>query len=501
MTDPHLQLKIGMPVEATDGPLGHIHQIILSPAQRRVVGLAVRTGLLPPRDVLVPVELIVDATEERVKLRVDCDDIRRQPAFNPAHYLALPAEEQSDKLDTALVSIYGGAGGAQDQALVAAHQREETKTAQEGVFAGSTVALQRSQPVWAMDGRVGRVDLLLLDPNGQVRHFVIRKGGLLGYDVLVPVDWISAIDKHGVWLTLARTALDRLPPYLPDSTIAANVIEVLWQNEAIRTSDIEAIDVTVRDGVVILRGYICSRFNKAQAVREVRQVPGVRDVDNQLVVDPEVEVAVAQALAQDPRTGGQPIAVYVKHGVVTLSGKLNSAAVRAAVEEVTASVPQTRAIVNDIQTPGVVVDPAQQRVLQPRIGQHVYARDMELGRVETVIINPHHRRVTAVVVNGKFPARSHSAAHTLSDDMAQEERWVVIPIEVIRHVGIGGVMLTINGDATSHYPDFDPNHFRAPPTRWQPPYPYTHADVLLEPTEMPVLAVAEQATRDSPNLQ
>lgn len=480
MTDRHLQLKIGMPVEATDGPLGHIHQIILNPAQRRVVGLAVRTGLLPPRDVLVPVELILDAIEEQVKLRVDCDDICRQPAFNPVHYLSLPAEEQSNKLDTALVSIYGG---AQDQTLIATHQREETKTAQEGVFAGSTVALQRGQPVWAMDERVGRVDLLLLDPNGQVRHFVIRKGGLLGYEVLVPVDWISAIDQHSVCLTLARTALDRLPPYLPDSTIAANVIEVLWQNAAIRTSDIEAIDVTVRDGAVILRGYTCSWFNKAQAAREAHQVPGVRDVDNQLVVDPEVAVAVAQALAQDQRTGGQPIAVYVKHGVVTLSGKLNSAAVRAAVEEITASVPQTRAIVNKIQTPGVVVDPAQQRVLQLQIGQPVYAKEMKLGRVEAVIINPRYRRVTAVVVNGKLSARSHSATHTLSDEMAQGERWVVIPIEVIRHVGIGGVMLTINGDATSHYPDFDPNHFRAPPTSWQPPYPYTHADVLLEPTE------------------
>jgi len=278
MTNPSLKLKIGTPVAAVDGPVGHVYQVILSPAQRRIVGLVVRVGLLPHRDLIVPADLIVNATDEQVTLRVSHDDILRQPTFDPAHYLPLAAEEQSDKPDEALISIYGGAGDAADRALVAAYQHEETKTALEGVPAGSTVALQRGQSVWALDGWVGRVNLLLLDATGQVHHFVIRKGRLLGYDVLVPVDWIKVIDPPDVWLAMARAVLDRLPEYRPDSAVAADVIEVLWQDELIRASDIENIDVSVRDGVVTLSGYTVSLLNKTRATREARQVPGVRDV-------------------------------------------------------------------------------------------------------------------------------------------------------------------------------------------------------------------------------
>lgn len=87
--------------------------------------------------------------------------------------------------------------------------------------------------------------------------------------------------------------------------------------------------------------------NKARAERLARQVPGVLQVENRIVPDREVEVAVTQVLARDARTRGQPIYVYVKHGVVTLSGKIDSATVRAAAEEVAATIPQPRAIVNN----------------------------------------------------------------------------------------------------------------------------------------------------------
>jgi len=43
--------------------------VILSPAQRRVAGLVVRVGWLPHRDLIVPTELIADATEQEITLR------------------------------------------------------------------------------------------------------------------------------------------------------------------------------------------------------------------------------------------------------------------------------------------------------------------------------------------------------------------------------------------------------------------------------------------------
>ena len=62
--------RIGAIVTATDSLLGRVDQVILSPAQRRVVGLVVRVGWLPHRDLFVPTELIADAAEQEITLRV-----------------------------------------------------------------------------------------------------------------------------------------------------------------------------------------------------------------------------------------------------------------------------------------------------------------------------------------------------------------------------------------------------------------------------------------------
>ena len=470
MTEARLELRIGAPVETTDGPLGHIHQVILSPAQRRVTGLVVRTGLLPGRDLMVPAELIADASDERVRLGVSADDVRRQPAFDPAHYLPLAAEDQGYQAGEALASIHGHGW----------RRRQEAGVARHGALQGHGLALRSGQQVWAIDGRAGRVDRLLLNAGGQVSHFVIHKGRLPGHDVIVPVDWISAISERGVWLAMKREALERLPLYRTDSAIAHDVDQALWADGVIRALDVETIEASVGDGVVTLSGYASTPTSKALAERAVRQVPGVLGVKSEIVTDNDVEVAVAEALASAAPTRGQPIRSHASHGFVKLSGEVDSADVRAAAEEIAAGVADVRGVINHIQAPGVVVEPAQQRPLQPRIEQDVYAEDMFLGRVEQVIVSPRHRRVTAFVLRGRLPDPERAEAYTLPADMPRQERRLVIPIDVVDDVTIGGVLLTIGGVDAARYPDFDPEHFIEPATGWQPPYPYTHADVLLD---------------------
>jgi len=480
MRDSRLELKIGAPVAATDGLLGRLQQVIVSPAQRRVVGLVVRTGLLPRRELIVPAELIADATDQCVALRVSRNDVQRQPSFDPAHYLSLAADRLGYKAGEALASIHGGTGGADERGQVVANQRAEARLARRGALDGSTVVLQSDQEVWATDGRAGHVDLLLLDEGGEVRHFVMGKGRVLSHNVIVPVDWISAVDEHRVRLAVERAALEWLPPYRPDSGITADVGQALWSDEVIRALDFETIDVSVHDGVVTLSGYATTPTTKARAERAARQVPGVLRVENEIVIDGEVVTAVAQALARDERTRHSRIIVQVERGVVTLYGEIESPAVRAAAEEMAASVSLLRGVINDIQTPGVVVDPAQQRVLQPRLGQDVYAEDGFLGHVERVIVSLHERRVTAFVVRGSLPSADSAEVDALSDDAPSEERRLIISIEVVKDVTVGGVLLAISGAHAMRCPDFNPNDFVAPDALWQPPYPYTHADVLLD---------------------
>jgi osmotically-inducible protein OsmY/uncharacterized protein YrrD len=467
MREPRLELKIGARVETKDGPFGHVHQVILDPSQHRVVGLVVRTRLVPPRDRVLPIESIADATDERVVLRIPREEILKQPVFDPSRFLTVETEAQGYKEGEALVSVNDVTGDIEEPA-------------QSVFLAGHKLALEKGQPVFATDGRAGIVNLLLMDSKGQVRHFVIRKGHLLSQDVIVPVDQISRIDKRGVWLTMERAALEELPSYRPDHAIAEDVERALWSDEVLRAIDYEAIDIDVHDGLVTLLGYASTSTNKKRAERAARTVLGVLEVENQIVTDEEVTIAVSQTLSRDERTHDLRILVSARHGVVTLNGELDSVEERSAAEEVAASVPQVRGVVNYIRAPGVIVEVDEQRVLQPRVGQDVYAEDMFLGHVERVILSPQNRLVTAIVMRGEIPDLERAKPGMLPYEVPREERQVLLPIESVRFVTISGVLLALEAMDAARYPDFEPGNFLAPAPDWQPPYPYEHSDILFD---------------------
>jgi osmotically-inducible protein OsmY/uncharacterized protein YrrD len=472
-----IELKIGAPVVAVDGAFGHLRQVILSPIERRVVALIIRHGALQPRDIVVPVADVADATEQLVRLYVRRAELEDRPPVGLADYVEL--RSQGYGTHEVLVAVHGGLGGAESHALVASHLGEDAQIAHQSYLAGQAIALRRRQAVWCSDGRAGRVDLLLLDSTGRVRHFVIRKGFLLRHDVIVPVEWVGQIDERGMWLAVERAALDRLPHYRPDSEIAADVDRAFFKDELIGAIDYDTIDITVRGGGVSLRGYAATPVSKARAEVAASSIAGVLRVVNQIVTDGELVAAVEQALARDPLIRAQRIAVQSEHGVVYLSGHVTRPDLRAAAEEIAAHVPHVRAVVNELQAPGVAGVEVL-RTLGLGIDQVVHATEMLLGRVERVIVSPQRRRATALVVHGAFPDLAHGTPQMLPSEMPKQGRRVVIRIDTVREVTGEGAQLRVSGMDAARYPEFAPANFVAPDAAWQPPAPFQPADVLLD---------------------
>src|SRR6202166_180692 len=151
----------------------------------------------------------------------------------------------------------------------------------------------------------------------------------------------------------------------PDAWITTKVKLALLTTEGVSGT---AIKVDTVIGRVTLYGKAYSAEEKAKAESIARQVKGVEDVRNLLVVAPEHEKAmrlsdddlklrVEQALQADPSLKSSNIAVEsVNHGVVLLNGtaKTLSAHLRAA--EVAASVPGVRGITSEIQSPEALAD-------------------------------------------------------------------------------------------------------------------------------------------------
>lgn len=479
MIGPRWEVKIGSPVLTTDGEYGRLEELILDPDQERVVALLVQQhGLVFSHIVVVPEEEVADATDSQVRLKISREQADALPEYTPQIGLVVGGRKyEVDDVSSAVRGTHGievgPAPAAQQPGMI------ESQFAESG-REDLALRVRAGDRVFCRDGHAGRVSLILLDPRGRVQGLVMHTGHLPGRNLIVPVAWVAEISWENVYLSVEKWVLESLPDYRPDDALAADVDNALWADDILRMGDYHVIDVTVQDGIVRLRGHVVTPVNKSRAEDAARSVAGVLGVENHLVVDDDLVTGVAQALGREDRTRFERVDVGARNGFIFLSGQVASAAVREAAEEVAASVPQVRVIMNLLQAPNVVVDPQEQQVLEPPIGREIYATQERLGHVERVIINPHNRRVTAFVAHGYFPDLLHMDERRVSNEVPQQERRVVVPIRVVRYGTGSSVLLNVDSCEAARYRDFDSADFVSPPEGWQPPYPYRWDDVLFE---------------------
>ncbi|WP_061958556.1 BON domain-containing protein [Cupriavidus pauculus] len=136
-----------------------------------------------------------------------------------------------------------------------------------------------------------------------------------------------------------------------DADIAWAVENALSWNSVVPAS---AMQVAVEHGVVTLSGQVDWDYQRRAAVDVIRQLNGVRDIVNQMVLNPRtsgtdiaqrIEDALRRQAAQDARH----IKVMVKDGVVTLSGQVRSMAERQAAFNAAWIAPGVMKVVDDLR--------------------------------------------------------------------------------------------------------------------------------------------------------
>lgn len=121
------------------------------------------------------------------------------------------------------------------------------------------------------------------------------------------------------------------------------------------------INVEVYQGVVLLAGFVRSRDELEQAVRQARSVRGVVAVKNHLVVqatqrtpgqlldDGVTAGKVKAALADNRQTRALEINVEVRRGVVLLSGFVENHGLRVVAEDVARDQPGVEDVINGLE--------------------------------------------------------------------------------------------------------------------------------------------------------
>jgi osmotically-inducible protein OsmY len=147
------------------------------------------------------------------------------------------------------------------------------------------------------------------------------------------------------------------PRLLETEDFEGRIEQALMAYEPVRSSLVPLQLEVDRSGHVHLQGWVRSRVIKDTIEDIVRRVPGVAALDLPLVIDSELEIKVARALATSPATASlEPGTVILRgyFGTMRLIGSVPTQALKDGVAQVTTRVDGVRRIENELKVVGAV---------------------------------------------------------------------------------------------------------------------------------------------------
>ena len=195
-------IPINANVQCTDGPRGKSTHVIVNPVSHKVTHLAIHDKHLPDNPTrLVPVGKVAGVTSQQIKLNCTQAEVAQLSPFIVSNFIQESASGRAYAAGEAYTSQYVIDDTAYDSVPV------------EKVPAGE-LALHSGMHIEASDGKVGKLDALVLDPkSGEITNLLMRHGHLWGKkDIAIPLSATDFSDGDTVYLKLDKAAVKALPP-------------------------------------------------------------------------------------------------------------------------------------------------------------------------------------------------------------------------------------------------------------------------------------------------
>jgi hyperosmotically inducible periplasmic protein len=191
------------------------------------------------------------------------------------------------------------------------------------------------------------------------------------------------------------------------------------------------IGVKTKDGVVTLTGQSPSEIDRELAGNVARDTTGVKQVDNQIRVEPglkpsdtslresarvtdlEIHAYLRERLAASEFLSGNEINVSVKDRVVTLTGRTQTPRQKAGVEQLARSIPNVADVVNQLTAtnPGAAQSETSERESKDKelANQVLFALFNERDNFTNLGTIKVESRNGAVTLSGAVPSRAERA--------------------------------------------------------------------------------------------
>jgi hypothetical protein len=195
-----MEIPLDVEVHCTDGRCGRSTHIILNPATEQVTHIVVREKQPSRVERLVPTVLIRQTAAEVILLDCTLDEFSALEPFNQTEFVYGDLPHHASDPNLTLLWPY----------VVPAKRVVGDKIRP---IPPGELAVRRGARVEATDGRVGKVDEFLVDPDsGDITHLCLRESRLRGDRVkCIAISEIDEIRENVVYLNVDRETIESLP--------------------------------------------------------------------------------------------------------------------------------------------------------------------------------------------------------------------------------------------------------------------------------------------------
>jgi uncharacterized protein YrrD len=183
----------------SDGFVGEVIRVIIDPRSNTITHLVIEPKHRHERGRLVPFDLVTSMPGDDITLRCTLAEFDR-----------LDHAEETENIPD-LMNVTGMPTMGVHGMGVAADPRHHETAVQDNIPMGEA-EVGHGDPVYAVDGEIGRVHGFLVSPGDhQVTHVLLEEGHLWGRkEVAIPMNAIKGFDA-GIRLNITRKQVEGLP--------------------------------------------------------------------------------------------------------------------------------------------------------------------------------------------------------------------------------------------------------------------------------------------------
>jgi uncharacterized protein YrrD len=195
------KVNLGMKVHCLDGEAGVVSKIITNPEKMRPSYLAVKRGRLVKREIVVPVSLVLEITQEMVKIKTTLEELENFPDFE------VTVRQGSINRPMAL-------GSPRPNMLWHPPTSSGYSAVKQHPFSDELVKVEKGLVIRDSEGlKVGKLEGIIMDRSQEKASFIILNPSKERAQRLIPVSLVDSALSDGVKLRIDRDYVAKLPLY------------------------------------------------------------------------------------------------------------------------------------------------------------------------------------------------------------------------------------------------------------------------------------------------